>query len=89
MFVIGHGIDEPEDMFTAIGIETVQQNGIGGAVLLRQLQFGIAHDDFAIVGDAQLGSDLQHNFDFFTCGHGASWLLGCCSLDAAGLQNGT
>jgi hypothetical protein len=76
VFVIGHGIDEPEDVLAVLRIEAIKQNGIGSAVLLRQLQLGITYDHFAIVGDAQFGSHLQHNFHFFVCGHNASWVLG-------------
>src|SRR4029077_18279139 len=58
------------------GIEAIKQNGIGGAVLLRQLQLGIADDHFAVIGNAQFGSYLQHNFHFFVCGHNTSSVLG-------------
>jgi hypothetical protein len=53
VLVVGDGIDEAEDVLAALGIEAVEENGVGGAFFAGQLEFGIAYDDFAFVVNAK------------------------------------
>jgi hypothetical protein len=71
VLVVGDGIDEPEDVFAAIGIEAIEKDGVGGAVFAGQLKLGVAYDDFAFVIYAKFCAHLQNNFHFLACGHGA------------------
>src|SRR6266404_4084344 len=70
VFVVGDGLDEAEDVLAAVGVEAIEENGVGSAVFAGE--FGIADDNFAFVGDAKLHPHLQNNFHFLACGHGAS-----------------
>jgi hypothetical protein len=76
VFVVGDWVNQAKDVLTFVRIETIDDYGIGGAIFTAQLQLGIAYDDFALIGDAKLGTYLQNNSHFVACGHDAS--LGGC-----------
>jgi hypothetical protein len=67
VLAVGERIDEPEGMLTGTRVEFVQEHGIRGAIFAGKLQLRIAENDFAFIGDAEFGSDLQHDLHFVVC----------------------
>ena len=45
VLVIGHGVQQPQDVFASLRVEAVQQHGVCGAILPFQLQLGIVYND--------------------------------------------
>src|SRR5437879_7477836 len=58
VLVVGYGSDQAEHVFAAIRLKAVEENGIRGGVLARELEFGIAYDDFTLIVDAKLTAHL-------------------------------
>jgi hypothetical protein len=75
VLVVGQGIEEAEDVFSGLFVETVEDNGVGCVVLGCQFDRGIVDNYVAVVADAKFGSDLQNDFRAFGAGgHGGSGL---------------
>src|SRR5580700_7248640 len=64
MPVVGHRIEQSKDVLAGLFVEAVDQCGIGGAVLIHELELGIIDNNVTVVPDSKLGSYLQRNFRF-------------------------
>jgi hypothetical protein len=70
MFVIGNRIEQAYYVLAGLSIEEIIQHGVGGRSLYRKLHFGITYNDFAVVLEPKLGTNLQRNqHSFFIVGH--------------------
>jgi hypothetical protein len=69
VLVVGDWVGEAKGVLASAGIELVKEHRVGGVIVLSKFEFRIAHNDFAIFGDAELVSHLHNNFHLIACGH--------------------
>src|SRR6267143_1059153 len=59
--MIGERIQQPQNMLAGARFETVEQHGIGGALLVLQFQLRIIQDQVAVISNAQFRANLHDN----------------------------